>query len=102
MDKLVAWIEAGRQKSWQDNLDAVRGLHAAEKKDRARIADDLIRDRMSFKLDFAFAGAHGTRGTKTAHIYKSANELGLPLGRGKATARRIPSVKYEVPISDIW
>lgn len=101
LDKLISWIEAGRNTSWQDNLDACRSHEAKRLADVRSQADARLRDAMSFKLDYAIAGAHAKRGTKTAKVHKSANELGLPTTGGKATARRVPHVQYEVPL-DVW
>ncbi len=101
LDTLISWIEEGRKRSWQDNLDAVTAQNEKRKQDLRTQGDARIRDAMSFKLDYAMAGAHAKRGTKTAKVHKSANELGLPTGGGKSLARRVPNVRYEVPL-DVW
>lgn len=79
---IIGAIERGRERSFED----VRGFHKAEyeqeEKDTRRLAREEIRDAVSAWGNAPMsAGRHG-RGTKTAPIQYSAEELGLRRPRG--------------------
>lgn len=94
LDKLISWIEAGRKASYQDNLDACRNKYEAQERATRSTQDAMIRDAMSYKLDFAMSGAHGSRGTKTAPMRYSANQVNfggrrVPLGNNKLISGKV-------------
>ena len=92
VDKLVKWILAGREGSFQDNLDACQAQYAAEEKDKDNEIEARIRNVLpAYGTAPMVGGGHGAgRGTKTAPLLKSANELGLPMGG---------AAKSEIPLT---
>jgi hypothetical protein len=86
VDKLVKWILAGRNASFQDNLDACQDEYAAEEKTKDNEIEARIRNVLPAFGAAAMVGHGGGRGTKTAPILKSANELGLPMVKGTGEA----------------
>jgi hypothetical protein len=84
LDWLISVIDAGARKSMQDNLDACRADYDADTKARRSTVDEMVRNRMSSFLNNAFVGGAGVkRGTKTAPLIRTANELKLPTGNNK-------------------
>ncbi len=92
VDKLVKWIIAGREGSFQDNLDACQAQYAAEEKDKDNEIEARIRNVLpAYGAAAMVGGGHQAgRGTKTAPLLKSANELGLPIGG---------AAKSEIPLT---
>jgi hypothetical protein len=84
VDKLVKWIQAGRMGSYQDNLDACQREYAQEEKDKSNEIESRVRNVLPAFGTAAMvgSGSHAGRGTKTAPLLKSANELGLPMVGG--------------------
>lgn len=84
LEKLVAWIEEGRKRSFQEISDANRKAYDDDTAARRAQSDAIIRNAMPSWLDRPFVAGTGVkRGTKTRSIVKSANELGLPIGQNK-------------------
>ena len=83
LDKLIRWIEAGSQRSWQDNIDAVRGEYDAEEKAASETRRAIIYNALPAFGAAASSGFGGGKGTKHLPNLKTANELGLPLGQNK-------------------
>jgi hypothetical protein len=84
LDWLISVIEKARTKTWQDNLDACRADYEADTASRRSRMDAIIRNALPAFLDRAMVGAGGHgRGTKTAPILKTAEELRLPKEPGK-------------------
>lgn len=78
IETLITWIEYGRQIPFADTLRFQREDAAKEKLATRSTAEAMIRNRFpAFGVE-TFVGARGHRGTKTAPILKSAEELGLP------------------------
>lgn len=80
IDKLIMLVEAGSKFSWAEKLAACRLNSAKAEADKATQIHDIIEDCLPYKGTEALVGG-GTspgRGTKTAPILKSANELHLP------------------------
>jgi len=82
IETLITWIEAGRNIPFRDTLqfqreDAKRELLSTRAK-----AEDMIRNLLpSFGVN-PMVGFKGGRGTKTAPLLRSAEELGLPTRPG--------------------
>lgn len=97
IEKLVKWVEASRASSFQDNRDACAREYEQETKD----SDNEIMARVGNSLPAfgatAMVGHGGGRGTKTARVLKSANELGLPVGSNKFVQGKRRQ-KYQVPV----
>ncbi len=82
IEALVTLIEYGRQVPFADTLRWQREDALKEKLATRATAEAMIRNRFpAFGVE-SFVGAHGHRGTKTAPILKSAEELGLPTRPG--------------------
>jgi hypothetical protein len=88
LDKLVAWIEAGRQRSFSENLTACRDEYERDTRERRSKMDAIIRNALPSFGTSAFVGSHGQRGTKTAPVVRTANELQLPTGNNKFVTLR--------------
>ena len=86
VETLVRWIEYGITSiTPAETLQHHQKLAEAEKADNRSKADAMIRSRLPAYGCRPFAGAGGSRGTKTAKILKSAEELGLPTKPGLTT-----------------
>ena len=82
LEKLIAWIEAGRERSWQDNLDACNQEYADEEKDKQGKMDAVVRNALPAYLDRPFVSGTGVkRGTKTAPMILTADQVKMPNGR---------------------
>ena len=78
IETLIAWIEAGRQIPFSETRafhqkDAKRELLATR-----ATAEDMIRNRLPAFGVSPMVGFGGGRGSKTAPLLRSAQELGLP------------------------
>jgi hypothetical protein len=78
LDKLIAWIEAGRRSSFQDVKDACARNYAQEEKDSKNLQTDMIHHRLPAFGGAPLVGFGGGRGTKTGIIRRSAQDLNLP------------------------
>ncbi|MGH9343301.1 MAG: hypothetical protein ACRD3Y_03115 [Bryobacteraceae bacterium] len=87
LEKLISWIEEGRKRRFQEHLDACRSEYDQETKDRRAQMDAIARNAISSFAGAPFVsmhtGAKQGRGSKTAPIVRTANELGLPRGNNK-------------------
>ncbi len=91
LDDMIASAERFRLKSFQDHHDNASREKEYEDEATRKAGEDRLRNRLSFKLDYAFAGAHGKRGTKTADFTLRAEDLTMggrkaPLGNNKLIA----------------
>lgn len=78
LTKLISWIEEGRKRSWWENRTACQADSEADEKERKNLREAIIRDSLPAFGTAPLSGYGGGRGTKTAPILKSAEELGLP------------------------
>lgn len=78
IEKLIAMVNAGSKYSWAEKLNACRTKANGDQKVKDILCQDIIRDALPFHGTEPLAGYGGGRGTKTAPILKSANELHLP------------------------
>lgn len=83
IEKLVSWIEEGKKRRFQEHLDACREEYDQDTKERRNKMDAIIRNALPAFGSAPFAGGRGGRGTKTAPLVRSANELNLPSGQNK-------------------
>lgn len=83
LEKLIAWIEAGKKTSFQDNLDAVKSRYDAEDRAKRSMAEAITRNVYPAFGANAMSSSLVSRGTKHQPDLKSANELGLPVGNNK-------------------
>ncbi len=80
LDKLIMWIEEGQKCSWQDNLDACKQDYEADTKDRQGRMDAIVRNALPAYCGSPFVG-RVSRGSKTAPIMLTADQVRLPNGR---------------------
>lgn len=78
IEKLIALVQAGANSSWAEKLQACRKQAEYAEAEAKRLRMDIIVDALPYKGTEALIGFNGGRGTKTAPILKSANELRLP------------------------
>lgn len=97
LDKLIVWIEAGRKSSFQDKRDACAAEYQQETKDTDNEMFARVNNSLPAFGATAMAGHGGARGTKTARIMKTANELRLPVGQNKFVQGK-ERKRYQVPI----
>tara|TARA_R110000868_G_scaffold148647_2_gene370717 strand:- start:3226 stop:3882 length:657 start_codon:yes stop_codon:yes gene_type:complete len=98
IDKLIMWIEASKRASYQDDLDACHRDYAQEEKDTSREMMDRVGNSLPAFGSTAMVSGHGNgRGTKTARVLKTANELNLPIGNNKFNQGRKRQA-FEVPL----
>ena len=81
LDKLIAWIEEGQKRSWQDNLDACKKEYEDETKDRQGRMDAIVRNALPAYCGAPFSGGRVARGSKTAPVMLTADQVRLPNGR---------------------
>jgi hypothetical protein len=87
IDTLITWIEAGRRIPFSETLAYQKKLNDAERKQKSDMADAMIRNRLPAFGSAPMVGRGGKRGSKTAKILKSAEELGLPTTPGLSSPR---------------
>jgi|SRR5580692_4152082 hypothetical protein len=78
LGKLISWIEEGQKRSYQDNLDALKGQYADEEAANRAKQLAIIDDAHPAFGTTAIASARVARGTKAPKVRRSANELGMP------------------------
>jgi hypothetical protein len=81
LDQVVAAVEKGRERSFQDVRDNYAEEYDYEEKATATNIYEEHRDVMTAFGRAPIAGHHVQRNTKTAPDLVSANELGLPIPR---------------------
>lgn len=82
LDKLIMWLEEGKKRSWQDNLDACKQDYEADTKDRQGRMDAIVRSALpAYCSSPAFSGGAVSRGSKTAPILLTADQVVMPNGR---------------------
>lgn len=93
IDKIIAAIEAGRRRSFQDVRDAHAAEYDYEREATRKQGEDQIRDAVSaFGASPMSARGYG-RGTKTAPVLKTAEELGLPTPSRRGGRKRTPNAE---------
>jgi hypothetical protein len=78
IEKLIGMVNAGTKYSWAEKLAACRLRSDSEEAGKKSLMTDIIRDALPVAGTEPLVGYGGHRGTKTAPILKSANELHLP------------------------
>ena len=78
----IKLIEASRKVPFSDTLNYQREDSAKELKSTRATAEDMIRNRLPAFGTQPLVGRGGGRGTKTAPIVRTAQELGLPTRGG--------------------
>ena len=82
LDKLISWLEEGRKRSWSEVRGAVQQDYDLDTKDRQGRIDAIVRNSLPAYLDKPFVSGTGVkRGSKTAPILLSADDVRLPNGR---------------------
>ena len=81
LDKLISWIEEGRKRSWQDNLDACKQEYDDDTKERQGRMDAIVKNALPAYCGSPFSGGAVSRGSKTAPILLTADQVRLPNGR---------------------
>jgi len=99
LDKIIGAIERGRYRSFEDIRQFHKDEYEQEEKDTRRACQDEIRDAVTAFGNSPFAARGGSRGSKTAPLLRTAQELGLPIPRaayrkpGRIGARRTADVR---------
>lgn len=97
LDKIVMWVEEGRNRSWWENRTACQADYDKEEKSNDSTKNAIIRNSLPAFGTAPMSGFGGGRGTKTAPILKTAEELGLPTSGGMSRARQT-NQQYEVMV----
>ncbi len=82
IETLITWIEYGRGIPFADTLRFQRSDAEKEKLATRATAEAMIRNRLPAFGSVPMVGFHGGRGSKTARIIRTAEELGLPMRPG--------------------
>jgi hypothetical protein len=82
IETLITWIEYGRNIPFGDTLRFQREDAKREKLATEAKAEDIIRNRLPAYGHIPFVGGRAHRGSKTARVIRSAEELGLPTRPG--------------------
>ena len=98
LDKLVMWIEAGRNRSFSENRTACQQDADRREKETSAEVQDRIRDILPAFGTAPLIGYGGGRGTKTMPITKSAEELGLPTSPTRKNLKLRNPPTYEIPL----
>ena len=85
IEKLVVWVEMGRNHTLYEKTVHARGEAECEKAQTQEIVKTRIRNLLPAYGCRTFVGAHVSRGEKTRPVLKSAEELGLPTKPGMRT-----------------
>ncbi len=91
LEKLISWIEAGKTKSFQDNLDACKAEYDQETKVRRGTVEAIVRNAYPAFGATAIASSRVARSTKNPRIIRTAEEVGLPTGHNKFMQLRRPN-----------
>jgi len=97
LDKLISWINEGKNRPYGEVRAACEKTYQAETRATESMQDSMIRDAMPAFGLAPLVGYGGKRGTKTATIIRSANELGLPTKGGLGSN---PDEKVFVELND--
>lgn len=98
LDKLISWVDAGKRYSANENRNALRDEWDRDELGRKNHRLDVIRNALPAFGAAPMSGPGGGRGTKTMPILRSANELGLPVGRGHVSAK---TTKQKVDVGEL-
>ena len=85
VEKLITWIEAGKEIPLSQTLQYHRDSADREAKSTRGQAEDMIRNRLPAYGCRPMVSSRVARGYKTARVLKSAEELGLPTQSGFST-----------------
>lgn len=76
LDKLISWINEGKNRRWNEVHDACIAAYEYQKAESRQKARDLIQNALPAFGSTAFAGAHGKRGSKTVKDLRPARGIG--------------------------
>lgn len=76
IDKLIAWINEGKNRRWNEVHDACIAAYEYQQEESRKKARDLIQNALPAFGSTAFAGAHGKRGSKTVKDLRPARGIG--------------------------
>ena len=97
IEKVIKWVEAGRQVRLYDSVQFSRDQAAKDEADQDSVLDSFIRNKCRYLANQPMVGYGGHRGSKTEKDFKSAEHFGLPTTPGQLRTRsRGP--KIEVPV----
>jgi hypothetical protein len=82
MEKLISWIEEGKNRTPYEKLQVAKQDLAIERKDRNELVDQVVRDKWSAYNSNDFSSALVSRKGKTANLKKTTREVGLPTQPG--------------------
>lgn len=89
IEKLISWIEEGRKRTFWETLAHNKEAADKEEESMSEQRKSFIRECLPAFGTAALVGYGGTRGTKTAPILKTAEELGLPTTPNALKSRQI-------------
>lgn len=92
LDKLIMWINEGKNRSYDEIRAACEAKYQSEDRDVANMQESVIRDALPAFGTVPLVGRGGGRGTKTDRIRKTAAELGLPTRGGMSSNRSLQHV----------
>lgn len=99
LEKLIAMIEEGRNRSYFEKRTFHREDAEREAKSISNQQDAMIRNWLPAFGAAPMVGFGGGRGSKTMPILKSAEEMGLPTQGGQFRTKHRPDrQKFEVPL----
>lgn len=88
LEKLVNWVEAGRRvHTFAENREIIREQYAKEEKEKFDTMMGICMNALPAFGSGGYVGPYGSRGTKTAPILRTAQELGLPTKAGISMGR---------------
>jgi hypothetical protein len=85
IEKLIAWVEMGNKHTLYEKIVHARAETEREQDQMRNTVRDRIRNKLPAFGYRVISGSHGSRGSKTGKILKSAEELGLPTTPGMRT-----------------
>lgn len=98
LDVLIRCIEEGRTRSLAEKITWHREDAEKEKQSISAQQDDMIRNWLPAFGTAPMSGFGGGRGSKTAPIMRTAEELGLPTQAGQFRTKNKPRPKFAVPL----
>ncbi len=88
LDKLIMWINEGKNRPYAEVRAACEKVYAQETKDTERMQEAAFKDALPAFGTVPLVGYGGKRGSKNGGLKLSANDLGLPVKSGSMTPTR--------------
>ena len=88
LDGIIGQLEASSKVRYSENRRALKDDYERDTRERSAKVVDIIHNALPAFGSAAFSGGSVMRGSKTAPILRSANELRLPVGNNKFVSGR--------------